>query len=113
MRSSVTRFCALALLSGAVMAATACSKDAGTAATPAADTGRGTAAGRAGGRGGRGGGVPVPVTVTTVVQKPMAVNVRVVGNVEAASTVGIRSQVTGALQTVHFKEGDEVTAGQL
>jgi membrane fusion protein, multidrug efflux system len=45
--------------------------------------------------------------------KPMAVNVRVVGNVEAASTVGIRAQVTGELKTVEFKEGDDVTAGQL
>jgi multidrug efflux system membrane fusion protein len=114
MRSSVTRFCALTLLAGAVVAAAACSKDAGTPATPAGETARGAATGgRAGGRGGRGGGGPVPVTVATVVQKPMAVNVRVVGNVEAASTVGIRSQVTGALQTVHFKEGDEVSAGQL
>ncbi|MEO8482926.1 MAG: efflux RND transporter periplasmic adaptor subunit [Acidobacteriota bacterium] len=97
-----------------MVAATACSKEAAAPSSPAAD-GRGAAGGggRAGGRGGRGGGGPVPVTVTTAAEKPMAVNVRVVGNVEAASTVGIRAQVTGALRTVHFKEGDEVTAGQL
>jgi len=115
MRSSVTRFCALVLLSGAMVAATACSQGAATSSAPPAEGrgGAGAGGGRGGGRGGRGGGGPVPVAVATVTQKPMAVNVRVVGNVEAASTVGIRAQVTGALQTVHFKEGDEVTAGQL
>jgi multidrug efflux system membrane fusion protein len=110
MRSSVTRVCAVALLS-ALMASAACSKGAATATPPT--EGRGAGGGRGSGRGGRGGGGPVPVTVATVVQKPMAVNVRVVGNVEAASTVSMRAQVTGALETVHFKEGDDVTAGQL
>jgi multidrug efflux system membrane fusion protein len=43
----------------------------------------------------------------------MAVNVRVVGNVEAASTVNVRAQVAGELKTVEFKEGDDVRAGQL
>jgi multidrug efflux system membrane fusion protein len=43
----------------------------------------------------------------------MAVNVRVVGNVEANSTVSVRAQVNGELKTVEFKEGQEVTAGQL
>jgi multidrug efflux system membrane fusion protein len=43
----------------------------------------------------------------------MAVNVRVVGNVEAASSVSVRSQVSGELKTVEFKEGQDVAAGQL
>ena len=43
----------------------------------------------------------------------MAVNVRVVGNVEAASTVNVRAQVAGELKTVEFTEGQDVTAGQL
>ncbi len=42
----------------------------------------------------------------------MAVNVRVVGNVEASSTVEVRALVTGELLTVNFKEGDDVVAGQ-
>jgi hypothetical protein len=37
----------------------------------------------------------VPVTTAAVVTKPLSVNVRVVGNVEAASTVAIRAQVNG------------------
>jgi multidrug efflux system membrane fusion protein len=105
--------CALALLSISVMPA--CSSGGAADTTPAAGSGRagGEAAGR-GGRGGRaGGGGAVPVSLGSVVQKPMAVNVRVVGNVEASSTVNVRAQVTGELKTVDFKEGDEVAEGQL
>ena len=43
----------------------------------------------------------------------MAVNVRAVGTVEASSTVEVRAQVAGELKTVGFKEGQDVTAGQL
>lgn len=43
----------------------------------------------------------------------MAVDVRAVGNVEAASTVDVRAQVSGQLVQTHFKEGQEVAAGQL
>jgi multidrug efflux system membrane fusion protein len=43
----------------------------------------------------------------------MPVNVRAVGNVEPSTTVEVRSQVSGQLLSVGFKEGDEVTAGQL
>ena len=32
---------------------------------------------------------------------------------EALATVEVRSQVTGTIKTVHFKEGDEVKAGEL
>lgn len=55
----------------------------------------------------------MPVTTAAVVTKPMSVNVRVVGNVEAASTVAIRAQVNGELKTIEFKEGQDVSAGQL
>ena len=48
-----------------------------------------------------------------VAEKPMAVNVRIVGNVEATSTVGVRAQVIGELKTVEFTEGQDVAAGQL
>jgi multidrug efflux system membrane fusion protein len=39
--------------------------------------------------------------------------VRAVGNVEASSSVDIRSQVSGELMSVGFQEGDEVSAGQV
>lgn len=64
--------------------------------------------------GGRSGGGPPPVIVTTatVVEKPMAVEARAVGNVEASSSVAVRAQVTGELLKVGFTEGQDVAAGQ-
>jgi multidrug efflux system membrane fusion protein len=88
----------------ALLLATACARG---GASPAAGGGREGGAGRGG------AAAVVPVTVGTVVQKPMAVKVRAVGNVEASSTVEVRSQVTGELQQVAFTEGQDVTAGQL
>jgi len=70
--------------------------------------------GAGGGRGGRGGGSgPVPVVVGRVVQKDVPVDLASIGNVEAFSTISIRSQITGTLQDVRFHEGDFVKAGQL
>lgn len=60
-----------------------------------------------------GAGPAVAVTTGTVVLKPMPVNVRTVGTVEASSTVEVRAQVAGELLTVGFGEGRDVTAGQL
>ncbi len=68
-------------------------------------------AGAAGG--GTGGPAPVPVTTATVVQKPMPVEIRVIGSAEAYATVAIRSQTTGQLMAVNFREGDEVQRGQV
>lgn len=59
----------------------------------------------------REGRPPVPVTVVTAVQKIMPVQVEAVGTVEPYSTVSIRSQVTGAITKVHFKEGQDVKEG--
>jgi membrane fusion protein, multidrug efflux system len=62
-----------------------------------------------GGRGaGRGAGGPVPVVTARAEQKAVAVTVPAVGNVEAVSSVQIRSQVTGQLTAIHFVEGHEV-----
>jgi len=55
----------------------------------------------------------VPVTVGTVVRKPVPVQIRAIGNVEAYSTVGIKSQVGGTLMSVHFKEGQDANKGDL
>jgi multidrug efflux system membrane fusion protein len=43
----------------------------------------------------------------------MPVEVIAVGNVEAISTVSIRAQVAGEVQSIRFKEGDFVTKGQV
>jgi len=69
------------------------------------------AAGGAAGRGGRGrgeGGGPVPVVVATVTQRDIPVNIDVIGNVEAYSTLSVKAQVGGQLTKVYFQEGDYV-----
>jgi multidrug efflux system membrane fusion protein len=55
----------------------------------------------------------VAVRVAKVVARAMPVNVRAVGNVEPSSTVDVRAQVTGMLQRVHFREGEDVRAGDV
>jgi multidrug efflux system membrane fusion protein len=55
----------------------------------------------------------VPITAATVIQKTVPVQVRAIGNVEAYSTVGVRAQIGGELLRVHFKEGQDVSKGEL
>lgn len=54
-----------------------------------------------------------PVTIATVTQRTVPVEVRAIGNVEAYSTISVKSQVGGYLTHVYFKEGDEVHKGEL
>jgi multidrug efflux system membrane fusion protein len=63
---------------------------------------------------GAGGGPPaVPVTTAAVVQKPMPIEILVIGSAEPYSSVAIRSQITGQLLKVNFREGDIVQRGQV
>ncbi len=55
----------------------------------------------------------VPVTVADVQQKTVPVQVRVIGNVEAYTMVGVKPQITGEIVGVHFSEGQDVKKGQL
>lgn len=55
----------------------------------------------------------VPVTAATVVQKTVPVQLSAIGNVEAYSTVSVKSQIGGVLTRVHFKEGHDVNKGDL
>lgn len=55
----------------------------------------------------------VPVTVAVVVQRDIPVQLRAIGNVEAYSTVSVKSQVEGQLAHVHFVEGQPVKKGDL
>jgi len=57
--------------------------------------------------------VAVPVLVAQSEAHDVAVELRNIGNVEAYSTVTIRSQVTGQITKVNFREGDDVKAGDL
>ncbi|ALC17700.1 RND family efflux transporter, MFP subunit [Desulfuromonas soudanensis] len=56
---------------------------------------------------------PVPVVVARAEQKAVPVELRSVGQVEASSTVTVRSQVAGVIARVHFRQGDEVRRGDL
>jgi multidrug efflux system membrane fusion protein len=51
--------------------------------------------------------------VATVIQKDVPVQLRVIGKVEAYSTVSIRALVEGELWKVHFKEGQDVQKDNL
>jgi len=68
----------------------------------------------------RAGGAPpaaapaaVPVGVATVERKMVPLQVVTVGNVQAYTTVGVKSQIAGQITTVHFTEGREVKRGDL
>jgi len=89
----------------ASLAAAACSGSEAVQSTPPA-TGRG-------GGGGGGGGAAVPVAAAKVVEKPLPLELNVIGSAEAYSTVAVRSQITGALNAVGFREGEDVRKGQV
>lgn len=55
----------------------------------------------------------VPVTVGKAIQKTVPVQLRAIGNVEAYSTVSVKSMVAGELAQVNFKEGQDVKKGEL
>jgi len=92
------------LVSGLVLlvAAAGCS---GSAAGP----GGGGRGGR--GRGDAGGGVPV--VTAKAAERDVPVDLAAIGNVEAYTTISVRSQVTGQLQEAPFREGDFVKKGQI
>ena len=43
----------------------------------------------------------------------MPLEIRVIGTAEAESTVAVHAQITGAITSVNFNEGDDVTEGQV
>jgi membrane fusion protein, multidrug efflux system len=55
----------------------------------------------------------VPVSIARAEKKNVPLQLTVIGNVEAYSTVSVRAQVNGILMKVHFKEGDYVKKGDL
>jgi multidrug efflux system membrane fusion protein len=75
--------------------------------------GAGAAEARTGKAKGKGAGLPLVVKATRAVVKPMPVLIAAVGTVEPEHSVQVRAQVSGVLQSVLFKEGDTVKAGQL
>lgn len=56
---------------------------------------------------------PVPVKVAQALQKDVPVQVKAIGNIEAFTSVVIKSQVSGQIARVHFREGSDVQKGDL
>ena len=94
------------LLTFAVLATQGCGST-GASSGPGGGGGGGK-----GGRRGEGGG-PVPVVVATVSQKDVPINIDIIGNVEAYSTISVKAQVGGVLTKVSFNEGDYVKKDDL
>ncbi len=60
-----------------------------------------------------GGSMPVLVARAFTTNVPVQIDPPPVGHVTPVSTVAVHSQIGGILQTVHFKEGQEVKKGDL
>src|SRR5262252_2261306 len=56
---------------------------------------------------------PVPVLAATVTRADVPVYLHAVGTIKALNTVTVRPQVDGRLLSVNFKEGDDVTKGDV
>src|SRR5579871_3258403 len=67
----------------------------------------------AGGGRGRGGGAPMSIVPETVTKGDIGINLNALGTVTSLATITIRSQISGYLIRVVFKEGDEVKKGDL
>lgn len=100
-RSASTFTCVSLLLFAST---TACNRTDAASSTPDRGGGRGR-----GGRGGESGAVPV--TTAMVQHRDVPVEVAAIGNVEAFESVSVRSQVTGTVTEVTFREGDFVKKG--
>jgi len=57
--------------------------------------------------------VAIPVTVGTVLQKAVPVQLRAIGNAQAFSTVTVKALIGGEIIKVSFREGQDVNQGDL
>ena len=57
--------------------------------------------------------IAVPVTVESVIQQAVPVQIHGIGNVEAYSSVSIKSRVSGELTRVYFREGQDMNKGDM
>jgi len=110
-RLGVQSLCLLLLASAAMVMLGGCSS---TGASASGGNPSGPPPGGGGGKGGRKGmSGDVPVVTAAASIKNVPVEVQVIGNVEAYSTISVKAQVTGQLTDVHFSEGDFVKKGAL
>jgi multidrug efflux system membrane fusion protein len=108
--SRLTGFLVIGLICTGLLASS-CSKESGTT-QQGAQPDASASGGRGGGRAGRGaGGGAVPVVTARAVAKAVPVTIPAVGTAEPLATVQIRSQITGQLSEIHFREGQDVRKG--
>ncbi len=81
---------AVVLLASIILLISACGGDAGKSAAPS-----------------------VPVLTAQVKRQSVPVNLGSIGTVQSLRAVIVKSQVDGIIEQIHFKEGDEVKAGDL
>jgi membrane fusion protein, multidrug efflux system len=68
---------------------------------------------QSGGGGGRFGNTPMSIVPETISKGDIGLNLNALGSVTSLATVTIRTQISGYLIRVVFKEGDEVKKGDL
>jgi multidrug efflux system membrane fusion protein len=59
------------------------------------------------------GGAAVPVQVAVAVRQDVPRQVESIGAAQALRSVTVKSQIDGVIAAIHFREGDEVKAGDL
>ncbi len=101
MSNRLPSYCVVLAALAASLGTAACSGSEAVTSTPPA-----------GGRGG-GQGAAVPVTTAVVAEKAIPLELAAIGSAEAYQTVAVRAQITGALTSVRFKEGDDVAKDQV
>jgi multidrug efflux system membrane fusion protein len=55
----------------------------------------------------------VPVTVAQVMKKPMALRLQAIGTVEPLTSVAVKARIDSQITAVHFRDGQDVTRGQV
>ena len=55
----------------------------------------------------------MPVVVASAVEKTIPVQINAIGNVEPYQTISVKTQITGEITKVNFKEGQDVGKGYL
>src|SRR5579862_5694110 len=115
MKSIRAKLSVFAIVILAALMLQSCGSAGGDASTDPSKSGKGGGPGGGGGKGkGRSldGGGPVPVVTAKVTQRDVPIDLSVVGNVEAYSTITVIPQVGGQLTDVFFNEGDFVKKNQ-
>jgi membrane fusion protein, multidrug efflux system len=84
-----------------------------SAATASASASATTATGGASRRRFGGSNNAQPVSIEVVRRQDIRVTVNAIGNMTASNTATVHAQVSGVLQSLNFKEGQQVRAGQL